>query len=117
VTDEDKVRALDAGGYLETVLDGADSLDLVGRFEPHVVVLDCMMPGMSGLELASIQRASHGDDVILIAVSGMDEKAFSVSQTFAIVDHYLHKPVDFDKLTKVLPVVGLLRTLPQIAIR
>jgi DNA-binding response OmpR family regulator len=91
------------GYVVETVYDGAAALALVERFEPHVVVLDCMMPDMGGFELATEMRKRHGDDIVLIAVTGLDPQAFGVSQTFAIVDHYLHKPIEFDKLTKVLP--------------
>lgn len=64
------------------------------------------MPGLSGFELATRLRQSHGDDVVLIAVTGLDEKAFGVGQTFQVVDHHLSKPIEFAKLTKVLPKVG-----------
>lgn len=91
------------GYVVETVYDGAEALTLVERFQPHVVVLDCVMPDMGGFELASELRKRYGDDIVLIAVTGLDAQASGVSQTFDIVDHYLTKPIEIDTLTKVLP--------------
>jgi DNA-binding response OmpR family regulator len=103
---ETLAELLRLNGYLvETALDGLGAMDLIDRFNPQAVLLDCLMPQMGGFELATRLRHEYGDDMVLIAVSGQDERARGVGQTFEVVDHYLQKPVDLEKLSKVLPRV------------
>jgi len=50
--------ALEADGYtVRTATDGARALALVDEFQPHCVLLDIDMPGLSGHEVASHLRA------------------------------------------------------------
>ncbi len=85
--------------------DGAAALALVELHHPHCVLLDIGMPGMDGNELTRTLRASYGDDIVLIAVTGREHDDERVSDTFSRVDHYLQKPVDPDVLRKLLPPV------------
>ena len=98
---------LRASGYAaRTAHDGVSALAVTEEFKPDCVLLDIKMPGMDGLELARRLRATHGDDIVLIAVTAADFDDFDVSQTFALVDHYLVKPVDVAKLATILPLVA-----------
>jgi DNA-binding response OmpR family regulator len=81
---------------------GAEAIALVKTFEPHCVILDIGMPGIDGAELASRLRKAHGDDIILLAMTGRDVRDPSVLSTYAMVDHYFAKPVELDALLKVL---------------
>ena len=60
------------------------------------------MPGMDGLELVQRIRAAHGDDIVLVAITGGDALEARVASTFEQVDHYLSKPIDFARLMKIL---------------
>jgi signal transduction histidine kinase/CheY-like chemotaxis protein/ligand-binding sensor domain-containing protein len=56
------------GYVLETVTSGAEAIDRAERVRPDVIILDLMMPGMNGFELAERlrQRASTSDIPILV---------------------------------------------------
>ena len=58
---------------------------------------------MNGSELATQVRELHGDDVILIAMTGHSQADAVVNAAFGRVDHYLQKPIDPATLSKVLP--------------
>jgi DNA-binding response OmpR family regulator len=79
-----------------------ESIVLVEREHPHVVMLDIGMPGIDGYELATLLRHRYQDDIVLIAVTGSDPKMDRVADTFAIVDYHLHKPVDVKSLRRLL---------------
>jgi len=90
------------GFSAKAVYDGAEAIALVKSFEPHCVILDIGMPGIDGAELASRLRKAHGDDIILLAMTGRDIRDPAVLSTYAMVDHYFAKPVELDALLKVL---------------
>jgi len=95
---------LELNGYqAQTARSGPQALELARTFAPHCVLLDIAMPGMDGLQLAQRLREDHGNDIVLIAVTGGSTEQSTVAATFAVVDHYLMKPVDVERLNKVLP--------------
>ena len=52
--------------------DGAEALERVAEMEPHVVVLDERMPGLSGLETAMQLLADHPDQRIVLCSAYLD---------------------------------------------
>ncbi len=79
-----------------------DALALIRQRQPHCVLFDVVMPGMGGDELCRRLRESHGDDIVLIAVTGWDEGDERVGKSFSLADHFFTKPVDHALLVKVL---------------
>ena len=54
--------------------DGASALDAVRDLEPEVVLLDIMLPDVSGLELAEVLgAAAHSPTVVLISSRGASD--------------------------------------------
>lgn len=95
--------ALESDGYtVMTACDGEQALALVDQFQPHCVLLDIDMPGMSGQEVAARLRTLHGPELVLIAVTGWGKADDRVSHAFADFDYYLRKPFDLAALRKVL---------------
>ena len=95
---------LELNGYVvEVAFSAEDALLQIEAAQPHCVLLDCMMPGMNGLELAERLRGLYGDDIVLIAITGSDLQSDGVNATFGLVDHHLLKPIDFKQLSRVLP--------------
>ena len=53
-----RYNLLQEGFAVEEAADGAEGLDRIGRRAPDLVVLDLMLPRMSGLELCRRVRAA-----------------------------------------------------------
>ncbi|WP_260483222.1 hybrid sensor histidine kinase/response regulator [Sphingomicrobium flavum] len=78
VDDDAQVRtyicaALEEAGYVVAeAANGEEAMGQFNSFEPDVVVLDYIMPGQSGAEIAAAMRAARADQPILF-VSGYNE--------------------------------------------
>ena len=91
-----------------TANDGDEAFRILDGFQPHCVLFDICMPGMDGLELAKRLRATCGDDVVLIAMTGLDPDDMRVADTFNLVDHYFQKPFELGALLRIFkPVLTL----------
>jgi len=99
--------ALRQDGYaVRTAYDGAAAWALIETERPHCVLLDVRMPVMDGCELARRLRERYGDDIVLIAVTGLSDDDERAAESFVRVDHYLRKPIDHDELRLILPPLG-----------
>lgn len=85
--------------------DGSEALTLFESFVPDVVVLDLMMPDLSGFEVATKIRSRSS--VPIIVLSARDEVADKVKSLGLGVDDYLTKPFALDELAA--RVIALLR--------
>jgi DNA-binding response OmpR family regulator len=98
--------ALQIDGYaVRVAYDATEALVAIEEHRPHCVLLDINMPGIDGCELSKRLREKHGDDIVLVAITGSDNQDQRVADTFARVDHYLRKPVDPMAMRKVLPPI------------
>ncbi|EFC83315.1 response regulator transcription factor [Parafrankia sp. EUN1f] len=103
VDDDDAVReslerSLRFEGYeVRTAADGVDALDLVGREQLDIVVLDVMMPRMDGLETCRRLRG-RGNDVPVLMLTARDALADRVSGLDVGADDYLVKPFALEEL-------------------
>lgn len=108
VDDQDDIaislaQALALDGFeVHTARDGAAALEAVAQFMPICVVTDVNMPGVDGFELARRLRERYGSDMVVIAVTGWGLREDSVSVNYADFDHCLRKPVDLDRLRRIL---------------
>jgi two-component system response regulator MprA len=88
---------LSAAGYrVERVTDGPQALAAFEADPPDLVLLDLMVPGMDGLELARRLRARSGVPIVLLAAN--DAVAERVAGLDAGADDYLIKPVAVEEL-------------------
>ncbi|AKN67082.1 response regulator [Herbaspirillum seropedicae] len=88
---------LELHGYrVITACHGADALDKARQHWPDLVISDCMMPVMNGLELcAALRRLPGGAQLPVILCSGAPER-HDLSQSSHNL--FLRKPVFFDRL-------------------
>lgn len=89
------------GAQVLTAADGREALSKLDSFEPHVMLLDIGMPGMSGYEVARRVRAG-GHAVLLIAMTGWGREDDLRRSASAGFDHHIVKPMDFDALEQLL---------------
>jgi DNA-binding response OmpR family regulator len=85
-------------GYLEAS-DGLEALELARAHGPDVVVLDLMIPGLSGLDvLAKLREESKDLPIVVISAWGdAREEAFAAG-----ADRFVLKPFDPDDLRAVV---------------
>ena len=91
-----------------TANDGYEAVLIMNDFRPHCVLFDICMPGMDGLDLAKRLRSTSGNDVVLIAMTGLDPDDVRVADTFNLVDHYFHKPFELDALLRIFKPIHTL---------
>ena len=84
------------GFEVKAVGDGAIALQEILAFEPDLVVLDIMLPGMSGLEICRRLRAQSAIPVIMLTARG--EEIDRVLGLEVGADDYLPKPFSFREL-------------------
>jgi two-component system phosphate regulon response regulator PhoB len=97
--DEENLRILvrtaleDPGYEIVEAGDGAQALELAGRLYPDLILLDWMMPAMTGVEVARRLRANTGTaqiPIVLLTAKGQDEDRTQALE--AGVSSYLVKP-------------------------
>ncbi len=83
--------------------DGPAALTAAAGFRPHVVLLDVMMPGMSGGEVASHLRRQPGlEPPVLVATTANDQDDPRLAAYNGLFNHFLRKPYNLDGLEKLL---------------
>ena len=82
------------GHRVHVAYDGPSALELARRQRPDLILLDIVLPGMSGTEVAKELRALMGSAVQIIAVSGFGNDEDLRRSSEAGFDHHLVKPVD-----------------------
>src|SRR5688572_20029392 len=89
---------------------GQRALELCGKLQPDIVLLDVRMPGIDGLEVAR-HLATLDEPPAVIFVTAFDEYALPAFESEAIA--YLLKPIRAEKLRAALAKAGRL-TRPQL---
>lgn len=103
---EQNVELLDA--YLsgldvetEVAVDGQDTLDKVASFDPHLILLDIMMPKLSGFEVCKqLKNQPQTRGVMILMVTALNELGDIERAVAAGTDDFLSKPVNKVELLK-----------------
>ena len=91
-------RGLEESGFaVDSVVDGESALDMAGRAEYDIIVLDVMLPVVDGIEVCRRLRRRRVDAPILMltARDTLDDKVIGFE---AGADDYLVKPFAFREL-------------------
>src|SRR5882724_3819904 len=86
-------------GYtVSTAEDGNKALEVAKREKPDVVLLDVMMPGKSGWEVArALKNDPVTQDVKIVMVSAIGEKTNEITAPIYGADAHVDKPFEFEK--------------------
>jgi len=91
-------------GYeTEMAVDGSDFIEKIDRFQPDIVTLDVMMPGLTTSEiLTKLKKKKSKPKIILLTVVRYSrEKKEKMLKTDNIID-YIKKPFDIDELMNTI---------------
>jgi len=91
---------LTAKGYaVTTAASGAEALDKIDRAAPDLILLDVMMPGMSGYEVCRKLRESPATALLpVVMVTALDPAQERVKGIEAGADDFLSKPINQPEL-------------------
>jgi len=79
--------------------DGEEALALAKEHRPDLVVLDVMMPGLSGWEVCRAIREEEGlEGTRILMLTGIGERLNEMTSPLYGADDFLDKPFDFEEL-------------------
>lgn len=88
---------LEAEGYdVYSAFDGNEAIELAQKINPHIVILDIMLPGIDGYEVCSrIKKCIKTSIIMLTARDDVDDKVRGLDIG---ADDYMAKPFSFKEL-------------------
>jgi DNA-binding response OmpR family regulator len=87
---------------------GVEALKTLRRYRPDIVILDILMPGMSGLEVCRYLRTDpNTSDLPIIFLTARGQEQDRIEGLRAGADDYLSKPFNLEEL--ILRVKAVLR--------
>jgi two-component system, OmpR family, response regulator len=93
----------DIGHQVRAAYDGARAIRAFEELSPHVVFQDLLLPGMSGIEIASeIRKRSGRKCALLVAMTGAANAAALGALEREAFDHLIVKPIALKALNKIL---------------
>ena len=91
----------DVDARVEVAVDGRDTLEKVEQFHPDLVLLDIMMPGLSGFEVCKkLKEDPATDHIMILMVTALNELGDIERAVAAGCDDFLSKPVNKLELLK-----------------
>ena len=91
--------------------DGESALETIKTFQPNLILLDLMLPGMDGYEVCRNVRATSGTPIIMLSAKGeIFDKVLGLELG---ADDYMEKPFDSKELVaRVKAVLRRYKTTP-----
>jgi CheY-like chemotaxis protein len=85
----------------QIAIDGQETLDKVASFRPHLILLDIMMPKLSGFEVCKqIKGDPATRSIMILMVTALNELGDIERAVSAGTDDFLSKPVNKVELVK-----------------
>ncbi len=109
VDDEPEVREMltdylrENGFEAVGVWDGEEALRRIPGFRPHIILLDILMPGLSGVETLRRIKARLQETCVIVITGHEDVETARRTLELGAVD-YLRKPVDLGAMDSLLGI-------------
>jgi two-component system OmpR family response regulator len=84
------------GFEVQTAQDGMSAVTIARSFQPHIAILDVMMPGMDGFEVCRMLKKT--ENIAVIMLTAKDEVVDRVKGLSLGADDYMMKPFSFEEL-------------------
>ncbi len=92
---------LDVDCEIAIAHDGQQTLDQVARFQPDLILLDIMMPKLSGFEVCKkVKQDPATRNVMVLMVTALNEPGDIERAVAAGCDDFLSKPINKHELLK-----------------
>jgi CheY-like chemotaxis protein len=86
---------------IAVAVDGRDTLDKVAQFQPDLILLDIMMPKLSGFEVCKkVKSDPRTSNIMILMVTALNELGDIERAVAAGCDDFLSKPVNKLELLK-----------------
>ncbi len=96
-------RLTHRGYQVSTASDGNRALELAKKEHPDVLLLDVMMPGKSGWEVArALKQDPKTANIKIVMVSAIGAKTNEITSPIYGADAHIDKPFEFEKLEQVI---------------
>ena len=103
------VQFLGLRGYRALgVNDGAQALSMVEQDPPDLILLDLMLPGMSGVDVLRKLREKNFSGAIIIVTGSYDEELLQDAWSLR-PQEVISKPIDLEKLLAIIQLVLVCR--------
>jgi len=88
---------------LYTAREGQNGVAMAESVSPHLILLDCRMPGWDGFETLTQLRANpHTAHIPIVTISGAIPTRGRCAEMIARSEAYLSKPLDLSQLLAVI---------------
>ncbi|MDR0444333.1 MAG: response regulator [Treponema sp.] len=107
------------GYVVEKAADGLQALEKVKKFLPDLIILDNIMPRMSGWEVTkTLKKDAKFKNIPIVMLTALDDVKDKVAGFEAGVDDYITKPFNFSEvLARINAVLRNRELFTQIAVR
>lgn len=79
---------------VKTAINGASAFEVLNHFDPHLILLDIMMPGMDGVEVCKEIRASgKNNDTLICFLTARSESFTQINALDSGGDDFISKPI------------------------
>ena len=114
-----KYNLSNSGYFVKSASNGIKAIKKSKKFLPDIILMDVMMPEMSGIEACSeIRKINQLSNTIIIFLSARSEDYTQISAYDAGADDYISKPVKpkilLKKISNIAKKIKLEKTNPKI---
>ncbi|VTS01843.1 response regulator [Tuwongella immobilis] len=96
---------------VKTASNGEETLKIVESWKPDLILLDIMMPRMSGFEVCKTLRANEATrDIAVIMVTALDQPSDVERAVEAGCDDFITKPINQQEMLKRVAAMLKART-------